>query len=109
MQDDERRRAYFDLVRYHLGAALDRALEAIMATSERPYLSDFANDYFAKGRAEGKAEGARTALVAFITSRGLTLGDEDRARIAACSDVATLEAWVGRAARATAVAEIFGG
>ena len=105
MTDDDRRRAYFDLLRYHLGAALDRALEAIMATSERPYLSDFANDYFAKG----KAEGARIALVAVVTSRGLSLGDEDRARIAACSDAATLEAWVGRAARAAAVAEIFGG
>ena len=111
MKDDDRRRAYFDLVRYHLGAALDRALEAIMATSERPYLSDFANDYFAKGRAEGKAEGraegARIALVAVVTSRGLSLDDADRARIAACSDAATLEAWVGRAARAAAVAEIF--
>jgi hypothetical protein len=109
MTDDDRRRAYFDLLRYHLGAALDRALEAIMATSERPYLSDFANDYFAKGKAEGRAEGARIALVAVVTSRGLSLGDEDRARIAACSDAATLEAWVGRAARAAAVAEIFGG
>jgi len=107
MQDHDRRRAYFDLVRYHLGAALDRALEAIMATSERPYLSDFANDYFAMGRAQGKAEGARTALLAVIASRGLRLGDEEGARIAACSDVATLEAWVARAARAAAVAEIF--
>jgi hypothetical protein len=43
IQDHDRRRAYFDLVRCHLGAALDRALEALMATSERPYLSDFAN------------------------------------------------------------------
>ena len=111
MANDDRRRAYFDLMRYHLGAALDRALEAIMATSERPYLSDFANDYFAKGRAEGKAEGkaegARTALLAVITSLGLSLDDEDRARIAACADVDTLEAWVGRAARAAAIAEIF--
>ena len=65
-------------------------------------------DYFAKGRAKGKAEGARTALLAVITSRGLPLHDDDGARIAACSDAATLEAWVGRAARATAVAEIFG-
>jgi hypothetical protein len=30
---------------YHLGAALERALEASMATSERRYLSDFANDH----------------------------------------------------------------
>jgi hypothetical protein len=45
MTAQDRRAAYFDLLRYHLGAALDRALEANMATSERKYLSDFANDY----------------------------------------------------------------
>ena len=32
--EEKRARAYFDLLRYHLGDALDRALEALMATSE---------------------------------------------------------------------------
>jgi hypothetical protein len=107
----ERRAAYFDLLKYHLGAALDRALEANMATSERRYLSDFANNYFdqgmAAGKAEGKAEGARTTLLTVLAARGIPLGDDDRARIDACVDVATLDAWVARAARATTTAEIF--
>ena len=97
----------YDVVRYHLGAALDRALEAIMATSERPYLSDFANDYYAKGRAAGEAAHARAALLTVIGARAILLGDDDRARIDACTDIGTLDAWLGRAARAAAVAEIF--
>ena len=104
MQDHDRRRAYFDLVRYHLGAALDRALEAIMATSERPYLSDFANSYYDKGRAAH----AREALLTVISARAIPVGDGERMRIDACTDVGTLDEWLGRAARATTIAEIFG-
>jgi len=103
----ERWAAYFDLLRYHLGAALDRALEASMATTERKYLSDFANNYYDKGRAEGKAEGARTALLTVIAARSIPLGDDDRVRIDACVDVAVLDVWLGRAAGAGTTAEIF--
>jgi hypothetical protein len=55
--DEARAAACFDLLRYHLGEALDRALEAIMATSEHKYLSDFARKYYGEGRAEGEALG----------------------------------------------------
>jgi hypothetical protein len=96
-------------VRYHLGAALDRALEAIMATSERPYLSDFANEYYAKGKAAGEAAQARAALLTVISVRAIPLGDGERMRIDACTDVGMLDAWLGRAVRATTIAEIFGG
>ena len=54
---EERAKAYFDLMRYHLGAALERALEAMMGTSEHKYLSDFARKYYGEGEAKGKAEG----------------------------------------------------
>jgi hypothetical protein len=74
-----------------------------MATSERRYLSDFANDYFDRGRLDG----ARATLLDVITARGLPLGDDERARIDACLDLATLSGWVTRAARATTTAEIF--
>jgi hypothetical protein len=117
----DRAAAYFDLLQYHLGAALDRALEAIMTTSERRYLSDFANDYFDKGRAQGQAEGklegklegevagARAALLSVATARGIPLTPSDRERIDACDDPVVLAAWVVRAARATTAAEIFTG
>jgi hypothetical protein len=117
--EEKRSKAYFDLLRYHLGEALERALEAIMATSEHKYLSDFARKYYddgvskgeAKGKAEGKAEGeavhARTALLTVVTARDISLDDDQRATIGACADVATLDTWLARAARATSASEIF--
>ena len=79
-----------------------------MATNERPYLSDFANSYYDKGRAAGEAAHARGALLTVISARAIALGDVERTRIDACTDVATLDQWLGRAARATTIAEIFG-
>jgi hypothetical protein len=98
--------AYLDLLRYHLGAALE-ALEASMAASERKFLSDYYNDQFERGRTDGKAVGARTALLTVLNARGIPLGDDERARIDGCADVATLDAWVARAVRVTKAAEIF--
>jgi len=115
----DRAQAYFDLLRYSLGAALDRALEAIMTTSERRYLSDFANGYFDKGKAEGeakgkaegeaegKAEGLRAALGTVLSARGLALSDPGRAQIASCADVATLTTWLARAATVPSEADVF--
>jgi hypothetical protein len=125
--EETRARAYFDLLRYHLGAALDRALETIMATSEHPYLSDFARKYYddglskgkaegmaqgvaqgvAQGMAQGEANGVRAALLKVIDAREIVLDQEERAGIDACADVATLDAWLVRAARATSAKEIF--
>ncbi len=117
--EEARARAYFDLLRYHLGKALDRALEAIMTMSEHKYLSDFARKYYddgeakgmakgeAKGKAEGEAKRARAALLTVITARDIPLGDAERARIEACTDVAALDTWLARAARATSPREIF--
>jgi hypothetical protein len=110
--DDRRAAAYFDLLRYHLGEALDRALEARMTTSEHPYLSDFARRYYDSGKAEGEARGeahrARAALLTVIQARDIPLGDADRARIERCSDVPTLDLWLARAARATDATGVFG-
>jgi hypothetical protein len=104
---EDRAQAYFDLLKYHLGAALDRALEAIMTTSERRYLSDFANDYFDKGKAEGQAEGLQAALVAVLSARGFAVSDAGRAQIASCTDVATLTRWLARAATVPSEADVF--
>jgi hypothetical protein len=109
--EDGRARAYFDLLRYHLGAALDRALEAIMATSEHKYLSDFARKYYDAGIAEGQTRGelarARTALLTVLAGRDIALSEELRTRIGACADLAMLDAWLVRAVRAADAAEIF--
>jgi hypothetical protein len=105
----QRGAAYLDLLRYHLGAALERALEELMATSERPYLSDWANGHYDRGVAAGKTAEARAALLTVLIARGITPSDADRARIDACTDVATLHAWIERAVRAMKSTDVFAG
>jgi hypothetical protein len=105
--DEERARAYFDLLRYHLGKALDRALEAIMATTEHKYLSDFARKYYDDGVVKGEAHRARAALRTVIRVRAIPASEEDLARIAACEDLTTLDRWLERAALATTMEEVF--
>jgi hypothetical protein len=83
-----------------------------MSTSEHKYLSDFARKYYGEGEARGKAEreakGARAALVIVLSARGITLSEEDRARIDACADVGTLDTWLAPAAQAATAGDVFG-
>jgi hypothetical protein len=75
----------------------------MMGTSEHKYLSDFAQKYYG----EGEAKGIRESVLAVLAARGLALSEADRAKVAACSDSATLGRWLTRAARATATADVF--
>jgi hypothetical protein len=107
--DEPQGRAYFDLLRYHLGDALERALEAMMATNEHKYLSDFARKYYgegeAKGKAEGKAEGLAAgeakgkaeALLAVLAARGLLVSPAERQTLLECSDSARIDRWIAHA------------
>ena len=83
-----------------------------MATSEHKYLSDFANKYYGEGKAEGQTEGetkhAREALLIVIAVRGIAMSEGDHARVEACTDPRTLDAWLARAAQATTAADVFG-
>ncbi len=113
LEDAQRSRAYFDLLRYHVKGALDRALERLMATTEHKYLSDFARKYYdegeAKGKAEGEARGKASALLQILAARGLEVPDDARARVLACLDLAQLDAWLARALTARSVAEVISG
>jgi hypothetical protein len=79
-----------------------------MATSEHKYLSDFARKYYGEGEARGEAKGARADLLIVIAARGITLDEEGRARIDACTDATTLDAWLARAAQAATSEDVFG-
>ncbi len=50
-----------------------------------------------EGKAEGEAKGKAEALLAVLTARGLLVPAAERARIAACSDLATLDRWIAQA------------
>ncbi len=94
-------------------------LEALMANRTYQYQSEFAKRYVAQGLAEGRehgrteglehgrSEGLRDAIAHVLSARALPLSDAARARLAVCSDVATLTAWLERAATATAEAHVF--
>ncbi len=66
-----------------------------------------------RGRAEGlqrgRAEGLRTAIEHLLAVRKLNLSELGAARLAACTDVAVLTAWLEQAATAASEAEIFAG
>jgi PD-(D/E)XK nuclease family transposase len=53
-----------------------------------------------KGRAEGRAEAKTAAILAVLAARGIAVSAEARARIEACTDLATLDRWIARAATA---------
>jgi tetratricopeptide (TPR) repeat protein len=55
--DDERSRLYADLVLASVDEAARAILEALMASGNYEYQSDFARRYVAQGKAEGIAEG----------------------------------------------------
>jgi hypothetical protein len=46
------------------------------------------------------------ALLAFLQARGLAVTHEQRGRIEACTDLATLDAWIRRAATIAKASEL---
>jgi hypothetical protein len=105
---EDARAACFDLLRYHVGKEVfERAMEAMMGTSEHKYFSDFAQKYYGEGKAEGEVKATRDAILAVLAARGLAISAADRARVEACSDAVTLAKWLTLGARATATAEVF--
>ena len=61
----------------------------------------------AEGKVEGESIQARADLLTVIAAREIPLAHDERARIDACTDNATLAAWLARAARATSAKEVF--
>jgi hypothetical protein len=108
--EDERAKLYVDLVLASVDGAARAILEAIMASGNYEYQSDFARRYVAEGKAEGRAEGeaarAAHAILTVLAARGLAVADEVRARITASTDLAQLDAWLARAATATFAADV---
>jgi hypothetical protein len=63
-----------------------------------------------EGQLEAQLEGrlieARASLRLVLVNRQLTPSQDDDARIDACTDLATLERWIGRAITAASVADV---
>jgi hypothetical protein len=62
---------------------------------------------FVKGETVGVVKGKVEAILAVLAARSLPAGHEIRARVEACTDVATLDRWLVRAVTAASAEEIF--
>ena len=80
----------------------------MQSSQKYEFQSEFARKYTALGRLEGRLEGEAAAILRVLARRGLVVGDEQRDRILACADLATLETWLDRAIVATSVDDVFG-
>ncbi|HEY1694661.1 MAG TPA: hypothetical protein VGG39_20965 [Polyangiaceae bacterium] len=111
--DDERSRLYADLVIRSAHEDARAILEALMASGNYEYQSDFARRYVAQGRAEGeakgRAEGRAQAVLDVLRVRGIDISAEMRERILSCTESALLDAWLERAVTAKSVSDVVGG
>jgi hypothetical protein len=101
--DDERALLYSDWIRAALSDAARAALERMMNLRNYEYQSDFARKHDAQGQARGRV----SSILGFLEARGLSISDEQRARIEACSDLDVLDGWVRRAATIATIDELF--
>jgi predicted transposase YdaD len=110
-----------------LNEAARSALETLMQKGTYEYQSEFARKYVAQGREEGREEGRkegreegreeglqkgledgeREALFEVLSARGLEVGEDERRRIQACTDLMQLKRWLRRAVSARATHELF--
>ena len=70
------------------------------------YFSETQRRNYERGRAEGEAKGKADAVLKILMRRGLTLSADQRRRIVACTDLATLERWLDRSLSASSVDEL---
>jgi len=110
--DAERVALYNDIALTSLRAAARAIFEDLMANGTYQYKSDFAKRYVAQGRTEGEARGEARgrafAVLAFLNARGVEVSPTLRERVLACTDVALLDVWIGRAATAKEGGDVVG-
>jgi len=70
-------------------------------------LSFYRSSFSRQLRAEGRAEGWAASVLRALDARGVSITDQQRARIEGCTDLDQLEEWLGRAAIATQASEVF--
>jgi hypothetical protein len=80
------------------------ALEKLM---ENEFKSPFIESFRKRGIEEGRVEEAANVLLTILAARGMSVLDQVRARISACTDPDQLEGWIIRAATATTLEEVF--
>jgi hypothetical protein len=111
--DREHAAVYFQIIWDVLREPMKRALEALVMerqTEGKVEFPAFAQRIFEqgelKGLREGKLDGLREALLRLLARAGIALDDEDRMRIEACTDPATLDRWIENVLGAKTAGEV---
>jgi hypothetical protein len=85
------------------------ALESLIMdrqTEGKATFPPFAQKLIDRGKLEGRLEEKHETLLRLVARAGIRLTEEDRARINACSDPATLDRWVDNVFVAKTAADV---
>ncbi|MGI5416328.1 hypothetical protein [Actinomadura luteofluorescens] len=108
-EDEEKGDLYTDLVVGVLSIAARKILEGYVKAGAAGY--KFKSEPFrrahAEGKAEGKTEGEAESVLKVLDARGLSVSDEMREQILACTDQKRLDQWLVRATTAEHADHLF--
>ena len=94
--DQEHAAVYFQLIYNALREPMRRAVEALIMerqTESKATFPPFMQRLIDDGVRAGELKGKRDALLRLVARVGVALTEDDRARILACTDGATLDRW----------------
>jgi hypothetical protein len=97
--DPEKAHRYAEYVTVALTGDAQEEMERLMATDTYVYQGKYAQSLIAEGEAKG--------VLLVLESRGVPVSEAERERIAGCTDIATLEMWLQRAALVDSVDKLF--
>lgn len=106
---EERAAVYFRLVHSALHEPMRRALGELPVAPQikwKATLPAFAQQLINRGAVEGELKAIRGAVLRLVARAGITLREDERARVDACSDLATLERWVDNILGAKTAADV---
>ena len=111
--DREHGAVYFQIIWSVLREPMQRALEALVMERQTegeatfpPFVQRLIERGKLDGLREGKLDGLRDALLRLLARARITLTDDDRSRIQACTDAATLDRWVENVLGAKTAADV---
>jgi hypothetical protein len=115
--DQEHAAVYFQIVYNALREPMRRALEAVIMEQQskaKATFPPFAQQLIDRGKLEGqiegelkgKIEGTRGVLLRLLARAGIELSEDERARVLACTDLATLDRWVDNVLGAKSAADV---
>jgi hypothetical protein len=105
--DDAATKMYRRLIYATFGEALRRKVAEMIMNPTEEFELPFERELREMCEAKGRTEGLKAALLKLVARVGLALSEDERARIDACDDPATLDRWLDNAFAAKTAADLF--